>query len=91
MAVVDPSFDESGFDAWVETRPASVQEMARRVRYNRWYLMKQTNQRCYLYSYSEDGTVTVDVAPRGDGFDIFPFGHRVFGVDPTDLEECEAP
>lgn len=80
--------DEPAWQAWLETRPVIVREMATRIRPDRLYRMTSTGQRCYVYSYSEDGTVTVIV----DGqFNRVLFGRQVFGISPNDLVECELP
>jgi hypothetical protein len=41
-----------------------------------------------IYSYEEDGTVTVNVSPQ---FNLCLFGRNVFGVPVADLEECNLP
>ena len=50
--------------------------------------MKSSGHRVTLYSYAEDGTVTVNVC--GD-WNVVTFERRVFGVSPDDLEECDVP
>jgi hypothetical protein len=47
-----------------------------------------TGHRAVIYSYSEDGTVTVMVL--GD-YNLIEFERRVFGVDPDTLMECDLP
>ncbi len=65
------------FWLWIWTRPKVIREMA--YKYPPWveYKIKSTGQTAILYSYSEDGTVTVD---------IFSEQLRVFGIDIDDLE-----
>lgn len=88
MAVIYPDFDESGFESWLATRPPLIQELGRKIRPNRLYRFKDSGQRCYVYSWSEDGTVTVVV----DGqFNVTLFDRQVFGVNPDTLEECDLP
>lgn len=76
------------WDAWVASRPLVVQDMARRLPPDRLYRMASTGHRVTLYSFSEDGTVTVNV---GGDFNAVVFERRVFGVSPDDLTECDLP
>lgn len=86
MAKISETFDEAGFTAWLNTRPESVKRVAEKVQPNRLYRMGV--HRCYLFSYSEDGTVSVVV----DGqFNRVLFSRKVFGVNPDDLVECDLP
>ena len=89
MSVIDSTFDESGFSAWLAERPPVIQEMARLAQYNRWYRLKTTGQIVSLYSYNEDGTVTITVAACIENLSAFAF--NVFGVNPNELEECDGP
>lgn len=41
-----------------------------------------------IYSYSEDGTMTVDVTGQ---YNKLTFDRRVFGIQPEDMEECDLP
>lgn len=41
-----------------------------------------------LHSYSEDGTMTVNVTGE---FNAVIFDRQVFGIKPEDLEECDLP
>ena len=50
--------------------------------------MKSTGHRVTMYSYSENGTVTVNVT--GD-YNVVVFERQVFGISPDDLEECDLP
>ena len=78
--------DES-FEEWLADRPQVIQDMARSYPPDQRYALTHEHglqQIGYIYSYAEDGTVTV----------IFPIewnpwqegGRRVFGIKPTDLE-----
>jgi hypothetical protein len=87
MAVIDPGFDESGFEAWLQTRPAVIQEMARTVRPNRLYRI-ESGHRAYVYSYCENGTLTMVVDGR---FNRVLFGRRVFGIPASEPVECDLP
>ena len=86
MAIVRPLPD--GWGSWLASRPAVIQDMAKSHPPDRLYRMKDTGHRCTLYSYNENGTVTVDVTGE---YNRVLFGRRVFGVAPSDLEECELP
>ena len=73
---------------WVATRPEGIQKLCRQLPPDRLYRMKTIGQRVTIYSYSEDGTVTVDVSGE---YNFALFERRVFGVNPDDLEECDVP
>lgn len=51
-------------------------------------MLKPTGQRVTIYSYSEDGTVTVNVTGE---YNLTMFDTQVFGINPDDLEPCELP
>lgn len=80
--------DETAWCKWVATRPPEVQSLCNRLPPDRLYRMKSTGHRVTLYSYSEDGTVTVDVTGE---YNAVVMERRVFGISPDDLEECEMP
>ncbi|MEW8230375.1 MAG: hypothetical protein AB2745_08630 [Candidatus Thiodiazotropha endolucinida] len=73
---------------WVATKTEVVQDLCRRFPPDRLYLLKTTNYRVTLYSYSEDGTMTVNVTGE---YNKLLFDRRVFGIKPEDLEECDLP
>jgi hypothetical protein len=73
---------------WVATRPPVVQDLCNRFSPDRLYIKKSTGQRVTLHSFSEEGTLTVDVL---GSYNQVIFEMRVFGVHPDDLEECELP
>ena len=87
MAVVK-EIDKVEWDKWVEGRPPIVQDLCRRFPPDRLYLYKPTNHRVTLYSYSEDGTMTIVVL--GD-YNAVIFPRQVFGIKPEDLVECDLP
>ena len=76
------------WDAWVQSRPTIIQELCRRFPPDRLYRLKSSGHRVTLHSYSEDETMTVNVT--GD-YNFVAFEWRVFGISPTDLEECDLP
>lgn len=87
MAVVH-ELDQDAWEDWVSTRPAVIQALCRRLPPDRLYLLKSSGHRVTLHSYSDDGTVTVDVAGE---YNQVMFERRVFGISPDNLEECDLP
>ena len=51
-------------------------------------MLKDTRHRCTIYSYNEDGTVTISITGQ---FNLINFGRRVFGISPDELKECDLP
>lgn len=76
------------WDEWVKTRPKSVQKLARKFPPNKLYRIKPKGQRVTIHSYSEDGTLTVNVTGE---YNAVVFDRQVFGMKPRDLEECDLP
>lgn len=88
MAVFE-GYNLRAFEEWLATRPDSVKELAAKLPPNRLYRFKSgSKSRVTMYSYCEDGTVTVTVS--GD-FNLVSFERNVFGVKPDELEECDFP
>lgn len=52
------------------------------------YKLKSTGHRVIIYSYAEDGTVSVVVS---GAFNLVAMNRIVFGIKPEDLEECDLP
>jgi hypothetical protein len=78
---------EAGWRAWVEERPECIRAIARRLRPDTLYRLKTTGQRGIIYSFSEDGTVTMNFPGE---FNPMQFsGRQVFGLNPDDIEECD--
>ncbi len=88
MAIVDPIIDREGYERWVCSRPPRVRQMLRSHPPDRLYRMSSTGHRVTIYSYCEDGTVTVDVTGE---YNRVAFNRRVFSIDPADLTECDLP
>ena len=88
VAKISKLTDPAAWEDWVSIRPPVVADLCRRYPPDRLYLMKPTGQRVTLVSYSENGTVTVDVSAQ---WNCLMFERQVFGVDPTSLEECDLP
>jgi len=76
---------------WTRGRPKVVRDMIRKLPMDRLYRLKSSGHRVTLYSYSEDGTVTVNVLSVWNPETPLLSERRVFGIDPKDLEECELP
>ena len=76
------------WNKWVATRPQIIQDLCNRLPPDRLYKMTSTGHRVFLYSYQENGTVTVVVSGE---FNAIIFPRRVFGVKPDDLIECDLP
>jgi hypothetical protein len=87
MAVIG-EIDEVEMRKWIAGRPKKIQEMCEHWPPNLLYRDRGSNLRVYIYSYSENGTVTVIVSGR---YNYVCFERKVFGVDPEALEECEMP
>ena len=81
--VTDPVERERFWNEWLADRPKIIQEMGEKLKPWHLYRLTTTDQKVTLYSFSEDGTVTVDVV-EGRNAD-----HRVFGIRPDDLEVIE--
>lgn len=84
----DLDFNMKAWDEWVESRPPVVQDLCRRYPPDRLYRIKDSGHRCTLVSYSEDGTMKVNVTGQ---FNFVTFDRQVFGIKPENLEECDLP
>ena len=78
---------------WFLSRPEIIQNLCRQFPPNTEVVIKDTMQIGYLYSYFEDGTISVGIdAERSfvEGGHISVFGpnedYRVFGLKPGDVE-----
>ena len=74
---------DQNWDAWLASRPQVIRDLAEAYPPNIRYRLRSTNQIGVLYSYSDDGTVTMDFPQEWNPLqpDI-----QVFGLDPADLE-----
>lgn len=90
MATIYEMTEEQGreWQAWLESRPALIRELAERFPVNKLFRIKSSGHRATLYSYSEDGTMTVNVTGE---YNRVLFGRTVFGIRAEDLEECDLP
>lgn len=75
------------WDAWLAERPQVIQDLAKRLPPNLLYRMRGKH-RVTLYSYEEDGTLSVHVSGQ---YNRVLFSRHVFGVLPDDLVECDLP
>lgn len=80
--------NQEAWGEWVASRPPIVKAVCEKLPPDRLYRMKSTGSRVTLYSYSEDGTVTVDITGQ---YNAHMMDRQVFGIDPNDLEECDLP
>ncbi len=87
MAIIK-KLDKKAWEDWVSTRPLIIQELCNKFPPNKLYRLKKSGHRVTLYSYSEDGTMTVIVSGE---YNAVMFDRQVFGIKPEDLEECDLP
>lgn len=87
MAIVN-ELDQIAWNEWVESRPPEVQALCRKLPPDRLYKMTSSGHKVTIYSYAENGTVTVNVTGE---YNHVVFDRHVFGIDPGDLEECDLP
>ena len=78
----------AAWDEWVASRPPVVRDLCEKLPMDTLYRLKGGGQRVTLYSYNENGTVTVAVSRL---YNLVVFERMVVGVEPDDLEECELP
>lgn len=76
----------AAWDEWLSDRPQVIKDLAEK--YPPYNLYRMGNHRVTLYSYSEDGTVTVNVTGE---YNRVLFSRQVFGVDPSRIVECDLP
>jgi hypothetical protein len=84
------------WEEWLDERPPAVAEVARRLPPWKLYRLKSTDQLVTIYAYDEilEGEKTGQVSLKVDvsgRFNFLVFERRVFGIDPDDLEEADAP
>lgn len=79
---------EKAWSKWVSSRPRVIQELCKKYPPCNLYQLKKSDHRVTLYSYSEDGTMTVNVTGE---YNTVIFDRQAFGIKPEDLEECDLP
>ena len=77
---MDNLWENQDFLDWYNSRPPIIQNLIKKFPPNKYYKVQGGMFKGRLYSYSEDGTMTVDIDSP-----IMP--RRVFGLKPEDLEE----
>src|SRR3990167_7102778 len=80
--------NEIEWKKWVDSRPSIIQDLCKRFPPTKLYRLNNSGHRVTLYSYSEDGTMTVSVTGE---YNAIAFDRRVFGIEPDNLEECDLP
>ena len=78
--------DEIGWRRWVNSRPEVIQKMCKSHPPDRLYKLTTTDHRCNIYSYDENGTMTVQVTGQ---YNVVAFARSVFGIKPEELVECD--
>lgn len=89
----EPTEKELGeWEAWVYSRPDKVRVVAEKFHPWKLYKMRSSGHRVMVSSFyeDEDNNIMLTVDVTGD-FNFVAFERRVFGVDPSDLEECDLP
>ena len=87
--IIEPTAKEKkAWTVWVASRPNNVRNVVER--FDPWslYRMKSTGHRVTIHSFSEDGTLTVNITGE---FNTILFDRQVFGINPDDLEPCDLP
>ena len=79
---------KKAWEEWVASRPQIIKDLCDLYPPYNLYRLKSSGHRVTLYSYSEDGTVTVNVSGE---YNAVMFDWQVFGIKPEDLEECDLP
>lgn len=80
----------AAWEAWLADRPQVIRDMVAKYKLDPWtlYRLKSTNQRVFMISLFESGTVKVGVTGE---YNLVTHERAVFGIDPADLEECDLP
>jgi|SRR5581483_4614995 len=76
------------WDEWVASRPPGVRTLCEKFPPNKLYRLKSSGHRVTVYSYAEDGTLTVEITGQ---YNLIAFDRQVFGIKPEGLEECDLP
>lgn len=72
--------------AWLDERPPVVRVLAERFPPTHLFRIKTTDQRVVVVSYSENGTMRIQVLAEYNP-KHFRVGIQVFGIAPDDLED----
>uniref|UniRef100_A0A6M3JIW3 Uncharacterized protein n=1 Tax=viral metagenome TaxID=1070528 RepID=A0A6M3JIW3_9ZZZZ len=79
---------EKAWEDWVSTRPQIIKDLCKRFPPYNIYRLNNSGHKVTIYSYSEDGTITVNVSGE---YNAVMFDRQVFGIRPENLEECDLP
>lgn len=77
-------FEELKETEWFKERPKVIKDLIRKVPSDTVYFMESSKHFCRIYSYHEDGTLTV-VVLHVDNPGHLAFERRVFGINPNEL------
>lgn len=79
---------EQGYRRFVSKLPAKARVVAQR--FDPWtlYRLRDTGDRVIVRSFSDEGLLTVTVSGY---FNLVLFERDVFGIHPSELEECDLP
>ena len=83
-----PGEPHAAWEEWVAGRPEQVQVLCRKFPPFRQYWLNPPGQVVSIYSYSENGTLTVNAIAEDNPSLIF--SRRVFGIRPDDPHELDA-
>ena len=87
--VIEWSKDQKkAWEEWVSARPQIIKDLCNRFPPYNLYRLKGSGHRVTLFSYSEEGTMTVNVSGE---YNAVIFDRQVFGIKPNDLQECDLP
>ena len=84
---------KSEWDEWVKARPDRIREVAERFYPWKLYRLKNSGHRVLIHSIDEpadNSEPTLKVLVTGQ-FNAVCFDRMVFGIKPSDLEECDLP
>ena len=88
MAKLFEMDDHPEYEKWAASCPKVIQEMIKHHPVNLLYRLTTSNHRCTIHSYSENGTITVDITGQ---YNKVVFSRTVWGVNPSHLVECDLP
>jgi len=77
---------EGEMEQWLKDRPPVIAQMFRKRPPNLLYKINPSGSKGTIYSYSEDGTISLAVSGE---YCLVQFPSRVFGVSIDNIEECE--
>lgn len=81
-----PELIPSQWEEWLGTLLPETATMARRYPPDHYYRLRSTGQIVTIYSYSDNGTMTVDIRQNANPDMWLLMERRVFGIEPEDLD-----